>query len=92
MPSLTSFLPTSALQGGARFSWHQQAVGAVFLSLLPALCFCTPPRRRVENGKALPFLKLVAMLQGTELARTSLAEDAAHALWLGSASSASQPL
>lgn len=92
MPSLTLFLPTSVLQGWAPFSWQQQAVGVVLLSLLPALCFCRPPGRGVENGKALPFLKLVAMLQGTEFARTSLAEASAHALWLGSASSASQPL
>lgn len=93
MPSLTSLLPTSALQGWAPFFWwQQQAVGAVLFSLLPALCFCRPPGRGVEHEKALPFLKLVATLQGAEFSRTSLAEAAAHARWLGSASSASQPL
>lgn len=92
MPSLTLLLPNSALQGWAPFSWQQQTVGAVLLSLLPALCLCRPPGRGVEHGKALPFIKLVATLQGAEFSRTPLAEAAAHVLWLGSASMASQPL
>lgn len=34
---------------------QQQAVGAVLLAWLPALCFCRPPGSGVEKGKALPF-------------------------------------
>lgn len=43
-------------------------------------------------GKLCLFKNWLLCFKGTEFARTSLAEAAAHALWLGSATSASQPL
>lgn len=43
-------------------------------------------------GKLCLFKNWLLCFKGTEFARTSLAEAAAHALWLGSAASASQPL
>lgn len=58
LPKATTphLLPPSLCSAGpGSLPCQQQAVGAVLLAQLPALCFCRPPGRGAGKGKALPF-------------------------------------